>query len=687
MQMTLANAIELSATLLPDGAAPPVVVPPPVVPQTQVTEVLAQGFQALHADTDAFDPAQTLIVRRVGFDQTGAPAQYDETLALTTRVRQPHPDHATLSADRVALADFVYAGDVVAGVTNNSTRTAPAPIAMWLNHDLEWARATTHTLRLAVAHGHARGGSPVAAVKFIASDGAMTVEQIVSAMEVAQYAASGLSVPHYAAEMDLSTLQQGALLTIDAVIYPWVGAAFTISQHGDPYPSPNLTTLRLLNDGAGSYGTVFAYVDATAGDNATAVASGAAATAQAAPFATVSAAASAAVAVNGSLNGRAHNSGVVIRLEPGVHTHSGGFRGANVAGMPLVLEAADPAAVATTVFQDRGSSLTGGIPRLFKVRNLTLRKTAGNVIFLDNGGNDATSKLIVENCIWDANGTSDYAAWVYRTGLFWQIDCTGYMRQSSQFGVVYKRCIGIGCRDAANGSGMVHLLGCAGEGFTPHPDSIGTFAGWNFFSRGSGVNRMVGNDSAIGPRGFALVGNIIESWGSHTDPTIQINADGNVASVENLVMMHNTAVGERLNLLYLDGSENVEKSAYVRSNVFELINTKGDVFAGESANTGNWAVRYKTGWAYNAALSGSNNGTSYSPASWLGEIASEGEVYGIDPVWADDRSNEGSGAGGGDYTPQAGTQLPLLPADLAAYPVDLFGRSIGTAPIGAAQPV
>jgi len=139
--------------------------------------------------------------------------------------------------------------------------------------------------------------------------------------------------------------------------------------------------------------------------------------------------------------------------------------------------------------------------------------------------------------------------------------------------------------------------------------------------------------------------------------------------------------------LYLDGSENVEKSAYVRSNVFELINTKGDVFAGESANTGNWAVRYKTGWAYNAALSGSNNGTSYSPASWLGEIASEGEVYGIDPVWADDRSNEGSGAGGGDYTPQAGTQLPLLPADLAAYPVDLFGRSIGTAPIGAAQPV
>jgi len=91
MQMTLANAIELSATLLPDGAAPPVVVPPPVVPQTQVTEVLAQGFQALHADTDAFDPAQTLIVRRVGFDQTGAPAQYDETLALTTRVRQPHP--------------------------------------------------------------------------------------------------------------------------------------------------------------------------------------------------------------------------------------------------------------------------------------------------------------------------------------------------------------------------------------------------------------------------------------------------------------------------------------------------------------------------------------------------------------------------------------------------------------------
>lgn len=692
MQMTLATAIELDAVMLPDGAAAPAVVvtPPPVAPQTQVTEILAQGWQARHASPGAFDPAtspETLSIQRTGFDQTGAPAQHDETVALTARIRQPSPDQNTPSPDQVALANYVYAGDVIEGVTNNSTRAAPAPIAMWLNHDLEWARATTHTLRLAVAHGHARAGSPVAAVKFIASDGTTTVEQSVSALQTASYAASGLSVPHYAAEMDLSPLAQGALLTIDAVIYPWVGAAFTISTDADLYPSPNLTTLRLLNDGAGSYGTVYAYVDAGAGDNAGGVASATAATAQAAPFATVAAAASAAVAVNGSLNGRAHNSGVVIRLEPGVHTHSGGFRGALVPGVPLVLEAADPNAIATTVFQDRGSSLSKGIPQLLKIKNLTLRKTAGNVIFLDNGGSNATSKLIVENCIWDANNTSNYAAWVYKTGVFWQINCTGYMLQSRQFGTVYKRGIAVGCRDAANGSAIVHLLGCAGTGFVPHPDSVGTFAGWNIFSRGSGVNRLVGHDAPIGPRGFALVGNIIESWGSHTDPTIQINADGNHNPVQNLVMMHNTAVGERLNLLYLDAAQNVDKSAYLRANVFELANAKGDVFAQESANTGNWPVRYKVGWAYNAALSGSNNGTGYSPTSWLGEIASKGEAYGIDAVWADDRSNEGSDTGGGDYTPQAGTGLPVLPADLAAYPNDLFGRPIGTGPVGAVQPV
>jgi hypothetical protein len=666
---------------------------------TSVTQIASDGWQATYPAPPAFDPEstpETLRVTRQGFDQSASPAQSVEDLTLMARVRDPYPNQGTLSADQVALSDFVYAGDAIAGVSNTSTRAYPKPIAMWLNHDRERASGATHTLRLAVAHAHARAGQPVAAVTFILSDGLSTVEQTVSNMTATTYAASGLSVPHFAADMDLSALAQGALLVVDAVIYPWVGTPFTISVDADAYPSPNLSTLRLLNDRTGAYGTAYAYVDATLGDNGTGVVSQVAANAQGSPFASVTAAATALKTFNSTTFGRANDAGGgIIRLEAGTHVRSN-FRSAGASvDIPLVIEAANPANRATTVFTDGGSSTSSGTPYQLKLKNITLQNQGGSVIFLDSGVGDMLGLLVTENCVFDRTAGSSWGAWVYRVGRFQMLNCgigpNGDPMATHRFSAVAKTVQSIGCDQplgtllygSVGSSNVNEFIWRAAEG--PKPEPAGVFLGWNVFSNGTTTNGIVTAQRPIGARGFAVVGNLIEAWGSVTGPTLQINADNDTSVTQNVVVQANTIVGERANLLYLDGSTNVEKSGYFRANVFERYNIKGDIFASQSGNTGNWSMRYKVGWSHNAALQGANNETGYSTSSWLGEIPGLGGVTGIAAGWSDDRSNVGSDTGSGSYLPTAGSALPMLPAALACYNVDLKGAPFvpGASRIGA----
>ena len=115
--------------------------PPPI------TAVAADGWQATIADTPPaeYDPVgdpQTVAVTRAGFDATGSAVAVVDTLTLMKRVRQPYPNQNTLTADQVALSDFVYAGDTIGGVTNTSTRAYPQPVAMWLTPTYRSSRRT-----------------------------------------------------------------------------------------------------------------------------------------------------------------------------------------------------------------------------------------------------------------------------------------------------------------------------------------------------------------------------------------------------------------------------------------------------------------------------------------------------------------------------------------------------------------
>jgi hypothetical protein len=667
------------------------------VPAANFQSVNADGWSVTYASPPTFNPVgspEAVTVTRSGYDTSGAVVAVVDDLICMSRIRLPYPNQASLSADQVALSDFIYAGETISGSpVNNSTRVYPKPVSMWLNHDREVAKASTHTLRLAVAHGYARNGKPVAAVKFLVSDGTTTVEQLVSALSLKAYTASGMSVPHYAAAMDLSTLTQGALLTVDAIIYPWVGVPFQISVDADAYPSVNLTTLRLLNDRTGAYGTAYAYVDATLGNNGTAVTSSNPATAAAAPYATIAAAATAITAYNSANFGRSTDAGGgIIRLVEGVHTHSGSFKtsGASVS-IPLVIEAADLSKTATTVLQDNTTGVTNGTPVMLKLKGLTLRKQGASITFIDSSSG-SSGRLICEDCIWDLNGKSSYAAWVYRVGIFTQINCSGYAGQPAAFGTSYKTSIAIGCANCTADS-TYHVVGCKGGGLQAKsasgsmPATAGMFLGWSTCYASSGGNRIVGNDVPQGARGCAVVGCTFESWGTHNAAVMQMAADNNTMAVENCIVMGNTIIGDRANLLYLE-TGNAEKSGFIKFNVFRNMNIKSDVFASNGADIGNWSARYKAGWSHNYAPQYASNGAGYSATQWLGEIPSLGEVVGGTPNYTADRSHDGDNTGLGDYAPLAGSSIPLIPAGKAPWPFDFKGQAIandGTARIGAVQ--
>jgi len=107
---------------------------PPPAPDAVISAVAADGWQATWASGTPSVPA-TVDVTREGYDGTGTATTFTETLTLGTRVREPYPDQATLTADTVALADYIYSGDVIAGVTNNSTVVSPKPVANWATLD------------------------------------------------------------------------------------------------------------------------------------------------------------------------------------------------------------------------------------------------------------------------------------------------------------------------------------------------------------------------------------------------------------------------------------------------------------------------------------------------------------------------------------------------------------------------
>ncbi|MGR3371538.1 MAG: hypothetical protein ACU0D1_01950 [Pseudooceanicola nanhaiensis] len=664
---------------------------PPLPTGPALTTIAADGWQATHdgtppAEMDPVGAPESFTVTRGGYDASGSAITVDDTITLMKRVREPYPSQASLTALMVALSDFVYSADAIAGVTNNSTRAYPKPQAMWAT--LDFARATTSSfdVRMVVAHAHAhaRQGRPVAAVKFTASDGTNTAEVTVSSMTPVSYSKTGLTVPLFEGTLDLSGLDEGEV-TIDATIYPWIGDAFTISTDAVASASStiNLCPLTILNDRAGGIGTAYAYVDDTTGDDGTGVVSETPATAAATPYATASAAVTALTSYNNANFGRNDAGGAMLRFNDGTHT-LGSIKGAaGSSSWPIYVEGESEAG---TFVQDAGSSTQNSIPHFIHFQDLTFQKT-GDYIFLDNGTGGTVAVMTLKNVTCEVLAGGGYGAWAYRMGrILAENSEIGVL--ASGFSTVSKHINAVGS-DIGGADRVYNAAACTGARIGQKTAAGNQVAGvgqcfmHNMISRGDTGQLCVKVAAQVGARGIAIVGNVVEKWGGDTTPAVQINADGNGSAMENVVYFGNTVVGSRTNFGYLDsnGMTNVDKSGYRRFNVEYLWNCKSDVFASNGSLVGNWPVRFNVGSRANVALEGSNNGSGYNASNWIGEVAAFGDLVGssgtpVDPDWTDDASYQGTRTGGGDYSPGASTELPTIPAGLAPYSHDLTGNAL-----------
>jgi hypothetical protein len=692
-----------------------------------IDNAVASGtFSGLNNPTS---PGLAFDIISPAFDATGVTTTINRTIYATALKRKPYPNQtkreetvASTSVNNIlTLSEYIYVNDIINAVhvapnffidagtggtalgnlthittaTNSSIEKYPLPQAVWLGHDLETATSSSYEPRLVVMHRFGRAGQPVRAVTFIATDEhGLTTSAATQSLSAGGYA-SGHFANYFTAPLDFSTLTAGDLVSIDAIIYPWLGDRFQISLQGATHPSPNLTLLKVFNDTNQSYGTVYAYVDGLgAGLKAVSTNPNSAITT---PYPTIAAAATAIQTYNNTNFGRNNVSGGVIRI-----TASTTITGLGTDTMdtviadgkiPLIIEGVDRQ---SSIYTNTTSGSNNDIPGLLKMRNLTFKKSGASVTGFD-GKNLLSNLLVFEDVTFDGNNQSSYAGWLIQFGRGYFINTTGnYVKQGDTF-ASYLQSTVLTLGSTFFPQTVYNVIASRGQGLAQvAPSPLGTPKGsifaWNFGSiaNGSGNLAHIGS-MKLGPQGTALVGNIFEQYASTTvQSNVHISADANVVANENLIDYGNTVVGERSNLFYQDkGTTTIVKKGLTKHSVHWRRNTKSDIFGLNSNLVGNWAIRYGVGSGYSLVIDGDSSGKKVPGANaWLGEIIAIGEKFFGNPRFINDQSTRGGKQGNGNYAPGISSDIPFIPAGETYFITDLFGTPIatdGTARAGAVQ--
>lgn len=168
--------------------------------------------------------------------------------------------------------------------------------------------------------------------------------------------------------------------------------------------------------------------------------------------------------------------------------------------------------------------------------------------------------------------------------------------------------------------------------------------------------------------GVAIVGNLFEKT-LGTSGLAGIAADGSAATSNNIILWHNTFVGERLNLGYNDtGSTSIARRNFSQKyNSFRDWNNKDDTFGTpNAARTGSWSVGYGVGF----------QGNHYEISNFPGEYGGFDLTTGT-PGYVADNSYTGTGTGNGNYAPDTSSALKgRIPTGQRVITCDLYGNNI-----------
>lgn len=267
-------------------------------------------------------PSLTLSLTSPGYEVSGSSISATtraRTLWGSRRIRKPFPDQAqfeTIVEDSdlwvlIGLTGYAYEDDsslsvsvlantvtatdastsnAVTGlsVTNNSTVAYPKPKACWVGPSSALPGTRLGEVYDGMVFADAKHG--IGGVLFTVSDESSNeVSQAVAdpAPKSSERNPSSpylCKIPCYQASLDITSLDQGELGTARVRVYPWIGNAASVFD-SNSHTAPALRSRPHRIDHAGTYRTVYAYVDGVGGDNSTGVASENAATARANPYA------------------------------------------------------------------------------------------------------------------------------------------------------------------------------------------------------------------------------------------------------------------------------------------------------------------------------------------------------------------------------------------------------------------
>lgn len=633
-----------------------------------LTSIAADGWQATYDGTPPQDPVlSTFTVSRSGYVGTSL-STISDVMTITKRVREAYPSHEDLTADTVALSDYIYSTDVVAGVTNNSTQASPKPIANWATLDRE-VIGDTLTAEVVAFHRDARNKEQVAAVRFYATDGTTTAEETVTASVLSGRTGDQNGVTVYKCNIDVSGLDDDAAITLNAEVYPHIGDASSVLDSADQSERREFSPRTYLRKTDGL--VPLAYVDSAGGDDGTGVISTSAATAAASPFATISG----AIGTTGGLRGHGTADGAEIRLTAGTHAMDAAF-GVDLqvtgSGLKIVPEPGEDSTTVTvqfgaTTFRPRFDAGGGWV----SVEGCTLERVGTGQV---RGESDSELEFRIVDSPFDGGGQSSSILAANSHALCVGSDFTNLGASTFAAGTQSSRMFR-GCTGTPAGAieGWL-ILGCE-------------FTGWTTGGLTSGSGRVNGSirafsshldngvrldefgDSTTAVSQIAVCQNIVETTTATSTAAMWMSADGpdGEADMTHVVIHHNTWVGfdiyGRGNLFYDDGTTaSATNLTSVKGNIHCQINTKSDVFKEDGTRTGNWGYENGVGCQGEYSLyrdaNGGGIGGSFAQ-DYAGLDANIGEsnttmnggpAANIFTDYQATTSGPTAGAGGGDYS-------------------------------------
>jgi hypothetical protein len=648
-----------------------------------------------------------------GFDQEGNPTTLTRPVYGTAVVRLPYPDDSQLDekeADgsltiRVALSDFVYAGDsavtatiahgwyvdngvdgsgassnaAIVAVTNTSTLQYPKAIGRWAWPGYE--RLTGDLLAEAVVFNRfARNGNPVAAVRFDARDEhGNSVSQTIREMSVSTRSGEVNPVLVYAATLPTAALQSGDQITVHFRAYPWIGNSSSIldtdlAADGVGQPSEQLGPLYEMFDRDGSYGGGYAFVSAD-GDDATGVVADSQAVAEAgSAFKTITAAARALAAYHQEHNARTDAGGGVILLASGEYSFPG-IASTDLGDMKtwLTIRPASAASRETTVIVGNSGSFESLKASKVKIEDVTFSST-GVAVLVGNPASDifwlhhdAISMTGMESIgLCHVGYATDNHLLTLNPGF------THFSTDKCPWALVRG--------NTADTMILAHMYAVLGnknilpifvEEGNPQGQSVSdnSIFAYNTVYGSSGNPIEIALASSV-LRGIAIVSNLIEQVDA-LQPLLRLADSSSLVPVNNVLLWHNTFAGQRENLGYNDnGSMAVPRLNWSQKfNIFQSWNHKDDTFLPPDGHrVGGWPILYNVG-----AL-----GNVYRSSSFRGAFDGLAYIFGGDPAYGTDASAVGTGTGNGDYRLTSGSAAinilagaasdAILPFDLAGQP-------------------